>query len=133
MPAPAVWLAKTMWLVSLFFRFCSDAVVFRKRLAVVTGAGSGIGEALVEQLAALGNLFVLATVRNKTEAVVRQERAMRARGVDVKYLELDVGNIVELMTFVTMVLHPNWQWGGGRWFVELCLKVLSEANLNVFY
>jgi short-subunit dehydrogenase len=65
------------------------------RLAMVTGASSGIGEAYAERLAADGwDLVLVARRRDRLEAVA--ERVKRAHGVSAVVLDVDLGNAVQL-------------------------------------
>jgi NAD(P)-dependent dehydrogenase (short-subunit alcohol dehydrogenase family) len=61
---------------------------FKDRVAVVTGAGSGIGRALAERFAAEGMKVVLADV--EAEALARVEAALRGKGTDVLAVRTDV-------------------------------------------
>jgi NAD(P)-dependent dehydrogenase (short-subunit alcohol dehydrogenase family) len=61
---------------------------FRGRVAVVTGAGSGIGRALAEKFAAEGMKVVLADVQE--DALVEVEREVRGRGAAVLAVRTDV-------------------------------------------
>jgi NAD(P)-dependent dehydrogenase (short-subunit alcohol dehydrogenase family) len=61
---------------------------FQGRVAVVTGAGSGIGRALAERFVAEGMKVVLADV--EAEPLARAERDLRARGTEVLAVQTDV-------------------------------------------
>jgi NAD(P)-dependent dehydrogenase (short-subunit alcohol dehydrogenase family) len=61
---------------------------FRGKIAVVTGAGSGIGRALAERFAAEGMKVVLADV--EAEPLARAERDLRAQGTEVLAVQTDV-------------------------------------------
>jgi NAD(P)-dependent dehydrogenase (short-subunit alcohol dehydrogenase family) len=61
---------------------------FRDRVAVVTGAGSGIGRALAEQFAAEGMKVVLADVQD--DALVAVEAELRRRDTPVLAVRTDV-------------------------------------------
>src|SRR3990172_1689938 len=67
---------------------------FRDRVAVVTGAASGIGRALADRFGAEGMKVVLADVE---EAALRQAEAeLREKGVDVLGVRTDVSKPEEL-------------------------------------
>ncbi len=61
---------------------------FRDRVAVVTGAASGIGRGLAERFAAEGMKVVLADI--ETGALAETEAAMKAAGATVLAVETDV-------------------------------------------
>src|SRR5437870_5285981 len=61
---------------------------FRGKVAVVTGAGSGIGRALALRLAAEGMRLVVADVNS--EALAGVERELRAGGHEVLAMPTDV-------------------------------------------
>ena len=65
------------------------------RLAMVTGASSGIGEAFVDRLAADGwDLVLVARRRDRLEEVA--ERVKAAHGVSAVVLDVDLANAVQL-------------------------------------
>ena len=65
------------------------------RLAMVTGASSGIGEAFAERLAADGwDLVLVARRRDRLEEVA--ERVKAAHGVSAVVLDVDLANTVQL-------------------------------------
>jgi NAD(P)-dependent dehydrogenase (short-subunit alcohol dehydrogenase family) len=61
---------------------------FQNKVAVITGAASGIGRALAERSASAGMRVVLADVEK--EALVRTEKEMRAAGATVLAVRTDV-------------------------------------------
>src|SRR6478609_4520572 len=61
---------------------------FQGKVAVVTGAASGIGRALVERFAAEGMKVVLADV--EADALAQAERDLRAQGAEVLAVGTDV-------------------------------------------
>jgi len=67
---------------------------FRDRVAVVTGAASGIGRALAERFAAEGMKVVLADVEE--DALRLAEAEMREKGVDVLGVRTDVSKSEDL-------------------------------------
>jgi len=65
------------------------------RLAMVTGASSGIGEAFADRLAADGwDLVLVARRRDRLEEVA--ERVKAAHGVSAVVLDVDLANAVQL-------------------------------------
>ena len=67
---------------------------FRDRVAVVTGAASGIGRGLAERFAAEGMKVVLADVEE--DALRQAEAEFREKGVDVLGVRTDVSKPEEL-------------------------------------
>jgi NAD(P)-dependent dehydrogenase (short-subunit alcohol dehydrogenase family) len=67
---------------------------FRERVAVVTGAASGIGRALAERFADEGMKIVLADVEE--DALRQAEAEFREKGVDVLGVKTDVSNPEDL-------------------------------------
>lgn len=67
---------------------------FRNRVAVVTGAASGMGKAVAERFAAEGMKVVLADVEPDALAVVEQE--LRARGSTVLAVRTDVSKAADV-------------------------------------
>src|SRR5215216_2897924 len=67
---------------------------FTGNVAVVTGAGSGIGQALAERFAAEGMKLVLADV--EAEPLARVEREMRANGAEVLAVRTDVSQAADV-------------------------------------
>jgi NAD(P)-dependent dehydrogenase (short-subunit alcohol dehydrogenase family) len=68
----------------------SESVLLPGHVAVVTGAGSGIGEALASAVGAAGARLVLADV--ETEALERVAAALTADGVEVLAVPTDVSD-----------------------------------------
>jgi 3-oxoacyl-[acyl-carrier protein] reductase len=60
------------------------------KVAIVTGAGGGIGEAYAKGLAAHGAKVVIAEIHKENGA--RAAEAIRAEGGDAVYIEVDVGS-----------------------------------------
>jgi NAD(P)-dependent dehydrogenase (short-subunit alcohol dehydrogenase family) len=67
---------------------------FTGKVAVVTGAASGIGRALAERFAAEGMKLVLADV--EAEPLARVERDLRANGTEVLAVRTDVSQAAEV-------------------------------------
>ena len=66
----------------------------RNKVAVVTGAASGIGRAMAESFAAQGMRLVLADIEERPLAEVAQ--AMQRAGADILSYRLDVSNAAEV-------------------------------------
>ncbi len=67
---------------------------FRNKVAVVTGAASGMGKAMAERFAAEGMKVVLADVEH--EALAAAEREFRARGSAVLAVRTDVSKAADI-------------------------------------
>src|SRR5688572_13870066 len=67
---------------------------FQGKVAVVTGAASGIGWALAERFAAEGMKVVLADV--EAEPLARAERDLRARCAEVLAVQTDISQADEV-------------------------------------
>ncbi len=67
---------------------------FRDKVAVVTGAASGIGRGLAERFAAEGMKVVLADIEE--EALAATEREMRAKGATVLAVRTDVAKAADV-------------------------------------
>jgi len=72
------------------------------RVAVVTGAGSGIGRALAERFAAEGMKVVVADV--EAEPLARIEADLRARGVEVLAIRTDVSQAADVEALAEQTL-----------------------------
>lgn len=75
------------------------------KCAVVTGAGSGIGEAIAEEFAAAGATVVLADVRPDAAEVVAAK--IRAGGFDAAAVGLDVSNDLACQDFARRLLSER--------------------------
>jgi NAD(P)-dependent dehydrogenase (short-subunit alcohol dehydrogenase family) len=75
---------------------------FQGKVAVVTGAASGIGLALAERFAAEGMKLVLADV--EAEPLARAERDLRARGADVLAVRTDVSQAADVEALAEQTL-----------------------------
>src|SRR5713101_7835285 len=75
---------------------------FRDRVAVVTGAASGIGRGLAERFAAEGMKVVLADVEE--DALRQAETEMREKGADVLGVPTDVSKAEELEKLAQLTL-----------------------------
>lgn len=71
-----------------------------KRVAVVTGANQGIGREIARNLAS--DFRVILACRN-SDAGVAVETEMRTAGLDVKYMQLDIGELASIETFVSLL------------------------------
>ena len=69
---------------------------FKDRVAVVTGAGSGIGRALAERFASEGMKLVLADV--EAEPLARVEAELRGQGAEVIAVPTDVSQAADVET-----------------------------------
>ena len=67
---------------------------FRNKVAVVTGAASGMGKAMAERFAAEGMRVVLADVEQ--EALATAEREFRTRGSTVLAVHTDVSKAADV-------------------------------------
>src|SRR5579871_4994592 len=59
-------------------------MAFEKKIAIVTGGGSGIGRALCEELARRGATVIVADINLRAAQEVAGAIAARAAGVDVR-------------------------------------------------
>ena len=75
---------------------------FQGKVAVVTGAGSGIGLALAERFAAEGMKIVLADV--EAEPLARAERGLRERGTEVLAVRTDVSQAADVEALAEQTL-----------------------------
>ncbi len=75
---------------------------FMDRVAVITGAGSGIGRALAEHAAGLGMRVVLADVN--AEDLAETEAALRAGGAQVLAVRTDVARRADIETLARRTL-----------------------------
>ena len=78
---------------------------FKKRTVVITGAGSGIGEALAEQMALSGAIIVVADINKKNAANV--ESKLRARGLRAHAMSVDVSDAASVQTLVDSVVKQH--------------------------
>jgi NAD(P)-dependent dehydrogenase (short-subunit alcohol dehydrogenase family) len=111
-----------------------------ERIAVVTGAASGIGHALAERFAAEGMRVVLADIEE--EALARAEATLRAGGATTLAVRTDVGRAADVETLAQKTLSrfgalhvvcnnagvggdaaPAWEQtlDGWRWVVDVNL------------
>lgn len=71
------------------------------KVAIITGAGSGIGLATAQRFAAEGARVVVADIRDATA----QMNAIRARGGDARYVAVDVSREAEVQQLVAQTLE----------------------------
>jgi NAD(P)-dependent dehydrogenase (short-subunit alcohol dehydrogenase family) len=76
---------------------------FESKVAVVTGAASGIGRALAERFAAEGMKVVVADV--EAEALGRAEADLRARGAEVLAVQTDVSQAADVEALAERTLE----------------------------
>lgn len=69
---------------------------FRDKVAVITGAASGIGQGIVERCADEGMKIVLADVEKS--ALVKTEKALKAKGAEVLSVLMDVSKANDVET-----------------------------------
>src|SRR5437667_10934343 len=78
---------------------------FRDRVAVVTGAASGIGRGLAEKFAAEGMRVVLADVEQG--ALDQAEREMREGGATVLGVRTDVSNAADVQALADRTIQQS--------------------------
>ncbi|MEY3138805.1 MAG: hypothetical protein RL580_2537, partial [Pseudomonadota bacterium] len=78
------------------------ALDFTEKVAVITGAGSGIGQALAVQLAAAGAHLALADIRS--EALAATVALLPSSGRRVSQHLVDVASTSEVAAFPAAVL-----------------------------
>lgn len=76
---------------------------FRDKVAVITGAASGIGQGLAEHCAGKGMKIVLADI--EAEALAAAESALRTKGAQVTAVVTDVANIADVQNLVARPLE----------------------------
>ena len=77
---------------------------FKDRVAVVTGAASGIGRAMTERFAAEGMKVVLADV--EAEALSKAEQELQDQGAATLSVVTDVSNVYPLL-FATFIIQKK--------------------------
>lgn len=83
----------------------TDREVFNGGVAVVTGAGAGLGEGLARRAAELGMKVVLADVdRARIDALARE---LQASGADIQAIPTDVSRPTEIDALAAQV-HGSW-------------------------
>jgi len=76
---------------------------FKDKVAVITGAASGIGRAIAERFAAEDMKIVLADVEE--EALIDTEKEMRRKGANVKGVITDVANAKEVQSLARKTIE----------------------------
>jgi NAD(P)-dependent dehydrogenase (short-subunit alcohol dehydrogenase family) len=89
----------------------ADPNVYREKVAIVTGAASGIGAAIAKQIAAAGAQVVLAD--RQVELAESVASTIRASGGTAVAVELDVR---ELASMTRVVEETVTRWGGVHYF-----------------
>ena len=82
---------------------------FQGRVAVVTGAASGIGRALAKRCASLGMKLVLADIEEGALEVTEQE--LRADGANVLSVRTDVSCSAEVEALAQRTLNEHGEIG----------------------
>jgi NAD(P)-dependent dehydrogenase (short-subunit alcohol dehydrogenase family) len=94
---------------------------FESKVAVVTGAGDGIGKGVVRRLAAEGATILATDVNDETGNATTRE-LIEEFGAKAEYLHTDVGNQDQVEAMIARAIDRfgavdilvNNAWGGGR-------------------
>src|SRR5262245_43915876 len=99
---------------------------FDGKVAVVTGAASGIGAAPLRRLASEGAAVVCADINDDAGKAVVEE--ISASGARAAFHHCDVGTLAEVEATVAFaverfggldIIHNNAMWSGGGWVADL--------------
>ncbi|MDN5928704.1 MAG: SDR family oxidoreductase [Hyphomicrobiales bacterium] len=98
--------------------------IFTGRVALVTGAGSGIGASLANTLASLGCMVALAD--KQSDAAHHEAGRILSAGGKALALGMDVVKPIEVDAAVSSAV----EWGGGLDFVVSCAAVTLSGELS---
>jgi NAD(P)-dependent dehydrogenase (short-subunit alcohol dehydrogenase family) len=108
---------------------------FESKVAVVTGAGDGIGKGVVRRLAAEGATILATDVNDETGNATTRE-LIEEFGAKAEYLHTDVGNQDQVEAMIARAIDRfgavdilvNNAWGGGRGLQRV--ENYTNADIN---
>ena len=93
------------------------------KIAIVTGAASGIGKATAETLAAAGGTVIVADINEENGEVVAKD--IRDKGQKAEFIKLDVTDADNIESFKTKVLETHSQ-------VDIIANVAGWGKIQPF-